>query len=88
MISAVLKWLRQRWWAIEDKVVDVLDRQPRPTPALKPLPPAPPSDQHRYVQYSMVGVGFNRADAKSIDAEWQQRIFKQMASGRFFELRF
>ena len=85
MISAILKWLRCRYWDFEDALTDLIDWQPRPV-SPKPLPPAPPEEQHHYTTCNCVGVGFQRADAESVDALWQQQIFKQKASGRFFEI--
>lgn len=35
---------------------------------------------------SAVGIGGN-VSAESIDAEWTRQIFRQLASGRFFEIR-
>jgi hypothetical protein len=58
------------------------------TPSIKPLPPAPPEEQHHYTTCNCVGVGFQRADPQSVDALWQQQIFKQIASGRYFEIRY
>ena len=81
------RWLRRRWWQIEDAATDLLDWLPRPDPPLKPLPPAPPKEPSHYVQYSMASVGFNRADAESVDAQWTREIMTKLAAGHFVEIR-
>jgi hypothetical protein len=37
--------------------------------------------------FHCTGVGLQRAEPERVDALWQQQIFRQMASGRFFEIR-
>jgi hypothetical protein len=43
---------------------------------------APPLEQ----QFHWTTVGLQRADPQTTDALWQQQLFKQIASGRFFEI--
>jgi hypothetical protein len=84
MIS-VLRWLRRRWWAIEDAVTDLIDWSPRPAPS-KPLPPAPSEEPKHHVPFHFAAVGMQRADTQSVDALFQQQLFKQIASRRYFEI--
>jgi hypothetical protein len=44
---------------------------------------APPLEQ----QFHWKSVGLQRADPERVDALFQQQIFRQIASGRFFEIR-
>ena len=46
--------------------------------------PATPAQAH---VPSAIGVSVQNASVEAINAEFQQRIFKAMASSRFFELR-
>jgi hypothetical protein len=51
-----------------------------------PVKAQQPPPQH-YVNWSALGVGGSNTSVESINAEWQGQIFKQLASGRFFEIR-
>jgi hypothetical protein len=51
--------------------------------ALSPRTPASPAVHVP----SAIGVGGQNASVESINAEFQQRIFKEMAAGHFFEIR-
>ena len=53
----------------------------RHTPVKAQQPP-----QQQYVEWTMIGVGGQNTSVESINAEWQQQIFKQLASGHFFEI--
>ena len=50
--------------------------------ALASRTPASPAQAH---MPSAIGVGGNTS-VEAINNEWQQRIFREMATGRFFEL--
>jgi hypothetical protein len=45
---------------------------------------APPLEQ----SFHCVAVGLQRADPQAADALFQQQIFRQMASGHLFEIRY
>ena len=45
---------------------------------------APPLEQ----SFHCTSVGLQRADSQATDALWQQQIFRQMASGKFFEIEY
>jgi hypothetical protein len=37
--------------------------------------------------FAFCGVSFNRASPEDINAEWTANIMRQLASGRFFEIK-
>jgi hypothetical protein len=49
----------------------------------KSQPPKPP-----HVTCSAIGVTMRRGDAETVDQQWTQQIFKQMAKSKFFEIRY
>jgi hypothetical protein len=46
--------------------------------------PAPPPAAHS--EWTALGTG-GASSAESVDADWTRQIFRQVASGRFFEIR-
>jgi hypothetical protein len=79
----ISKWLRHRWYAIEDLIDDLLPR-PSATPPMKPPPPRPKPAPP--VIFAVCGATFNRASPEQVDALWTQQIFRQMAANKYFEL--
>jgi hypothetical protein len=82
MIS-VKKWLRRRWWAIEDALTDLIDWQPRPA-SPKPLPPEEPK---HYGSCLCASVSFQRMSNEQAHTEMWNAVFKALGRGQFFEIR-
>jgi hypothetical protein len=81
----MMRWLRNWWWWLEDRLTDLLDWQ-RPAPSIKPLPPAPP-EQHKHVPFHFTGVAFQRATNEQINDQFWNEIFQRIASGQPFDLK-
>jgi hypothetical protein len=62
--------------------------QPRATPPIKPLPPAPPKEQHHYVPFHFTGVTFERATAESANAEMLRQVLQAIGKKTFVEIRY
>jgi hypothetical protein len=86
-IKKLRRWLRRRYWAIEDALTDLIDWQPSPAPTLKPLPPAPPKEQHKVVPFCFTGLSFNRATAESTDAERLREVFRAIGRNTYVEIK-
>lgn len=84
--AAIMRWLRHCYWQAEDKLVDILDWAPPPTPQMKPLPAPPPKEQ-RQVPFHFTSVGFQRATPEQADAEMLRQVLQAIGKNTFVEIR-